>query len=75
MEFKKDIRYHKINDKRLIQFLADGKLELYHLKNDPIESHNLTEGQPEVADNLGSELVEWRKANKVPLPLSSVLEF
>jgi len=63
------------DDYKLIQFLADGKLELYHLKNDPTESHNLAEEQPELTDKLLGELEEWRKVNNVPLPPSSVLDF
>jgi arylsulfatase A-like enzyme len=62
-------------DYKLIQFLADGKLELYHLKNDASESENLAEIEPEKTKELLTELIEWRKANKVPLPPSSVLEF
>jgi arylsulfatase A-like enzyme len=61
-------------DYKLIQFLADGKLELYNLKNDQKESHDLAKVQPELANKLLSELVEWRKTNKVPLPPNSALK-
>ena len=60
---------------KLIQFLADGKLELYNLKADPSETHNLAEEKPEIANQLLEELVSWRKANKVPLPPNSSLLF
>lgn len=63
------------NNYKLIQFLADGKLELYNLKEDPSESKNLAEEDKDLANNMLNELVQWRKQNKVPLPPNSVLEF
>ncbi|QRM89492.1 MULTISPECIES: sulfatase [Lacinutrix] len=62
-------------DYKLIQFLTDGKLELYNLKNDASESKNLSEMELGKSKVLLSELVAWRKANNVPLPPNSVLEF
>lgn len=59
---------------KLIQFLADGKLELYDLENDLKESNNLVEAQPELAAQLLEEMVTWRVENEVALPPSSVLE-
>ena len=61
------------DDHKLIQFLADGKMELYDLKNDPREKKNLVETNPELTQRLLSELVDWRKANNVPLPPGSPL--
>lgn len=63
------------NNYKLIQFLATGKLELYNLKTDPSESHNLAEENTEIANNMRDELMAWRKKNKVPLPPNSVLEY
>lgn len=60
-------------DYKLIQFLADGALELYDLKADPTESENLSASEPELAAELLAELVEWRRKNSVPLPPNSVL--
>ncbi|WP_298365777.1 sulfatase [uncultured Lutibacter sp.] len=62
-------------DFKLIQFLADGKLELYNLKTDVAESDNLAEKEVEITKNMLTELVEWRKINKVPLPPNSILKF
>ena len=62
-------------DWKLIQFLKNGKLELYNLKDDLKESKNLATSQPEVAKELLEELTNWRKANSAPLPPSSELDF
>ncbi|MCL7754597.1 sulfatase [Polaribacter sp. Z022] len=62
-------------DYKLIQFLADGKLELYNLKKDPKESKNLSNIELKTTQNLLRELVTWRKENKVPLPPNSILKF
>ncbi|MDO6517324.1 sulfatase [Zobellia uliginosa] len=58
---------------KLIQFLADGRLELYDLQKDPREAHNLAKEQPKTAKALLDELVAWRKTNRVPLPPNSIL--
>ncbi|MEQ6118665.1 sulfatase [Reichenbachiella sp. MALMAid0571] len=59
---------------KLIQFLADGKIELYNLVDDPVESINLSETELEVKKALLNELVTWRQKNNVPLPPNSILE-
>lgn len=61
-------------DWKLIQFLNDGKIELYNLKDDLKETTNLASSHPEVAAVLLNELVEWRCINKVPLPKASALD-
>lgn len=60
---------------KLIQYLNDGKVELYDLKNDLKEAHNLVSENSKVVSTLLDELVAWRKTNKVPLPPVSKLEF
>jgi arylsulfatase A-like enzyme len=60
---------------KLIQFLNDGKVELYNLDNDLKEAHNLVDKNPKEVSLLLDELITWRKDNKVPLPKSSTLEF
>lgn len=62
-------------DYKLIQFLANGKLELYNLKSDPSERHNLVDEEPELTAQLKLELTEWRKTNHVALPPNAVVEF
>jgi len=60
---------------KLIQFLNSGKVELYNLKADLKEDHNLVEEEPNITQGLLDELVAWRKDNNVPLPPASVLEY
>uniref|UniRef100_UPI004047483A sulfatase/phosphatase domain-containing protein n=1 Tax=Mariniflexile sp. TaxID=1979402 RepID=UPI004047483A len=60
---------------KLIQFLNNGKVELYNLETDLKEAHNLVDNNPEVVSQLLDELVNWRKENKVPLPPASSLSF
>ncbi|MDO6603896.1 sulfatase [Arenibacter palladensis] len=60
---------------KLIQYLNDGKVELYNLDKDLKEAHNLVENNPEIASRLLGELMTWRKNNNVPLPPASTLEF
>ena len=62
-------------DWKLIQYLKEGNIELYNLRKDLKESRNLASENLEKAQALLKELTAWRKANKVPLPPSSKLEF
>ncbi|MFY0714899.1 sulfatase [Seonamhaeicola sp. NFXS20] len=62
-------------DWKLIQFLNDGKLELYNLKDDLKETYNLAEENVKVTLELLDELITWRKENNVPLPPASVLKY
>jgi arylsulfatase A len=49
-------------DYKLIEFFEDGKLELYNLKDDPAEKHNLSEKLPEKTGELHAMLKGWRKS-------------
>lgn len=60
---------------KLIQYLKDGKVELYDTDKDLKESKNLAKSHPEKAQQLLDELVAWRQQNDVPLPPSSILQY
>ena len=60
---------------KLIQFLLDGKSELYNIDEDLKETTNLIHKEPEITEELLNELTSWRRKNKVPLPPSSQLAY
>lgn len=62
------------NDMKLIQYLATGNLELYDLKKDPKEEHNLAKAKPEIAQRMLASLVEWRVENSVSLPPNAAMK-
>jgi arylsulfatase A-like enzyme len=55
-------------DWKLMEFLEDGKLELYNLKDDIGETKNLAQVHPEKTKELYGRLVAWRKEVKAPMP-------
>jgi hypothetical protein len=55
-------------DWKLMEFLEDGRLELYNLKDDIGETRNLAAELPEKAKELHGRLVAWRAEVKAPMP-------
>ena len=55
-------------DWKLIEWFEDGKLELYDIKSDLSEAHNLAERQPEKVKQLHERLAAWRKSVGAVLP-------
>ncbi len=64
----------RIGQYKMIEFLATGKVELYDLESDPMESKNLADAEPELRDRLLKIIVDWRSENAVPLPANSVVK-
>ena len=58
-------------DWRLIEFLEDGKLELYNLKYNLSESADLSERYPEIRDQLKGKLDKWRKSVAAQMPAAN----
>jgi arylsulfatase A-like enzyme len=54
---------------KLIEFFEDGRRELFDLKTDIGESHNLVEKCPEVAESLARKLERWRSDVKAQMML------
>jgi hypothetical protein len=55
-------------DWKLMEFLEDGRLELYNLKGDIGESKNLAQQMPGKAQELHARLVAWRTEINAPMP-------
>lgn len=57
-------------DLKLVEWYEDGALELYDVRIDAAEKHDLARGQPEKARELAGRLAEWRKSvgAKMPTP-------
>ncbi len=55
-------------DWKLMEFLEDGRLELYNLKDDIGETKNLAKDMPDKAKELHDRLIAWRSDVKAPMP-------
>ena len=57
-------------DYKLIEFFEEGHIELYNLRNDIGEVHNLANKMPEIAATMQKTLQDWRESveAKIPLP-------
>lgn len=58
----------QMGDWKLMEFLEDGRLELYNLKDDISESRNLAWEMPAKAKTMHDRLVAWRAEVKAPMP-------
>jgi arylsulfatase A-like enzyme len=58
----------RAGDYKLIEFFEDGRLELYHLRNDLCEAHNLVAAEPDVAQRLHALLTTWRASVEAQIP-------
>ncbi len=58
----------QVGDWKLMEFLEDGRLELYNLRDDIGESKNLADTRPDKAKELHARLVAWRAEVQAPMP-------
>lgn len=58
----------QMGDWKLMEYLEDGKLELYNLRDDIGERKNLAQSMPDKAKELHARLVAWRAEVKAPMP-------
>ncbi len=58
-------------DWKLIEFHADGRRELYNLRNDPSETVNLVARESATAGRLASLLERWRKQSGAIMPVKN----
>ena len=47
---------------RLIEYLDDSRVELFNLRDDIGEQHNIAGANPELVNKLRDDLHEWRKS-------------
>jgi arylsulfatase A-like enzyme len=59
-------------DWKLMEFLEEGRLELYNLSEDLGETKNLVAEHPEKAKELHQRLLAWRAEVKAPMPSKNV---
>jgi arylsulfatase A-like enzyme len=53
---------------KLIEWREDGALELYDLKADPSETHDLAKSQPKITERLQESLAKWREEVRAKAP-------
>ncbi|CAG7638404.1 Arylsulfatase [Paenibacillus allorhizosphaerae] len=58
----------RMGDYKLIEFFEDGRLELYDLKNDISEAHDLSSQLPERAQFMQAKLAQWRERVEAKIP-------
>jgi arylsulfatase A-like enzyme len=66
------VTYIHEGDWKLMEFLEDGRLELYNLREDLGETKNLASAQPEKTKDLHAKLVAWRKSINAPMPTKNM---
>jgi arylsulfatase A-like enzyme len=62
----------QMGDWKLLEFLEDGRLELYNLRTDLGETKNLAAALPERAQSMYARLVAWRAATQAAMPQKNV---
>src|SRR5205085_1276953 len=58
----------EMGDWKLMEFLEDGRLELYNLKDDIGETNNLAKSMPDKTRELHNRLLAWRKEISALMP-------
>lgn len=58
----------RVDDFKLIEFFEDHHIELYNLKEDLGEKHNIADEMPEIAKNLHKQLHRWQKTIEAKFP-------
>jgi arylsulfatase A-like enzyme len=58
----------RVGDHKLLEFFEDGRLELYNLRSDPGQKHNLATERPELTRSLHAKLQSWREHIHAPMP-------
>jgi len=64
----------RAGDYKLVEWYEDNRVELYNLKNDIGEKHDLAKKMLEKTDQLRSMLHRWRRQMKARMPASGPRE-
>jgi arylsulfatase A-like enzyme len=62
------VGFIRVGDWKLMEFFEDSRLELYNLKDDLGEAHNLAAQMPERTRDLHARLVTWRQKIGAAMP-------
>jgi len=60
---------------KLMQFFETGKLELYNLQNDIGETKNVAGENPQIVNDLFTDLQDWQTTVKAPIPTTPNEDF
>jgi arylsulfatase A-like enzyme len=58
----------RVGDYKLLEFLEDGRRELYNLKEDVGEKHDLAARMPDMVHELHAKLAAWRRSTGALMP-------
>lgn len=58
----------RVGDYKLLEFFEDGRLELYNVREDVGQKHDLAKEKPDMVRDLHAKLLAWREAVKAPMP-------
>ncbi len=58
----------RIGDWKLIQFFEDNHAELYNIKSDPSEKHDLAKEQPDRVHSMQTKLIDWQQQVGAKIP-------
>jgi arylsulfatase A-like enzyme len=64
----------QMGDWKLMEFFEDSRLELYNLKDDIGETHNLAQEQPDRVKAMHEKMLAWRASVKAPMPTANTAE-
>jgi len=65
----------RMGDWKLIEYFEDGGFELFNLKNDIGEQHNLADDMPDKVKQLHDTMATWRKQVDAPIPTTPNPEY
>jgi len=67
----KPVSVIRSGDWKLLEYLEDGRQELYNLRSDIGETQDLAESERERAERLHEQLAQWRKDIGAPMPTAN----